>query len=183
MKPIRLPPKGFVHRPSALLTTPDGKFEGPAAEERLAELLTFRVPSRGKSQAGGRGILRVCFGLSRAVFSKGSNAANWVALHLRSSLEQEVGDVLLGGARGCRLVEAASARRDVWLTATGKPRGELAAAIDEAESATRRVTELQAERQTYDQEIENLARARRELARINSDEVIEKAREALGGCR
>ena len=49
--------KGFVHRPSALLTTPDGKFEGPAAEERLAELLTFRVPLRGESRPEDRGIL------------------------------------------------------------------------------------------------------------------------------
>ncbi len=41
------------------------------------------------------------------------------------------------------------------------------------------MTELEAERQTYDQEIENLARARRELARIDSDKVFEKARDAL----
>src|SRR5271169_6665912 len=49
--------KGFVHRPSALLITPDGKFEGPAAEDRLAELLSFRVTLRGESRPEDRGIL------------------------------------------------------------------------------------------------------------------------------
>ena len=176
MKAIRLP-KDFVHRPSALLTTPDGKFEGPAAEERLAELLTFRVPLRGESRPEDRGILGL-FWLEQGRVLEGVECGEMGRSTLRSSLEQEVGDVL-GGARGCRLVEAASARRDVWLTATGRPRGELAAAIGEAESATRRVTELQAERQTYDQEIENLARARRELALIDSDKVLEKACDAL----
>ena len=169
--------KGFVHRPSALLTTPDGKFEGPAAEERLAELLTFRLPLRGESRPDDRGILGL-FWLEQGRVLEGVECGELGRSTLRSSLEREVGDVL-GGARGCRLVEAASARRDAWLTAKGRPRGELAAAIDEAESATSRVIELEAERQTYDQEIENLARARRELTRIDSDKVIEKARDAL----
>lgn len=169
--------KGFVHRPSALLTTPDGKFEGPAADERLAELLTFRVPLRGESRPEDRGILGL-FWLEQGRVLEGVECGELGRSTLRSSLEQEVGDVL-GGARGCRLVEAASARRDAWLTATGRPRGELAAAIEEAEIATKRASELGTERQTYDQEIENLARTRRELARIDSDEVIEKTRDAL----
>jgi hypothetical protein len=38
---------------------------------------------------------------------------------------------------------------------------------------------LEAELHTYDQEIENLERARRELARIDTDKVLDKAREAL----
>lgn len=169
--------KGFVHRPSALLITPGGKFEGPAAEERLAELLTFRVPLRGESRPEDRGILGL-FWLEQGRVLEGGECGELGRSTLRSSLEQEVGDVL-GGARGCRLIEAASARRDAWLTAKGRPRGELAGAIDEAESATKRATELEAERQTYDQEIENLARARRELARIDIDKVLEKARNAL----
>jgi AAA domain len=168
--------KGFVHRPSALLITPDGKFEGPAAEDRLAELLTFRVPPR-ESKPDDRGILGL-FWLEQGRVLEGGECGELGRSTLRSSLEQEVGDVL-GGDRGCRLVEAASARRDAWLTAKGRPRGELAGAIGEAESATKRAAELEAERQTYDQEIENLARARRDLARIDTDQVLEKARDAL----
>ena len=41
--------KGFVQKASARLTTPAGTFEGAAAEERLAELLTFRLSQRGES--------------------------------------------------------------------------------------------------------------------------------------
>ena len=131
--------KGFVHRPSALLITPDGKLEGPAAEDRLAELLTFRVPSR-ESKPDDRGILGL-FWLEQGRVLEGGECGELGRSTLRSSLEQEVGDVL-GGARGCRLVEAASARRDAWLTAKGRPRGELAGAIGEAESAAKRAAEL-----------------------------------------
>jgi AAA domain len=169
--------KGFVRRPSALLITPDGKLEGPAAEDRLAELLRFRLTLRGESRPEDRGILGL-FWLEQGRVLEGVECGELGRSTLRSSLEQEVGDVL-GGARGCRLIEGASAKRDAWLTATGRPRGDLAAAIEEAESAARRVTELEFERQTYDQEIENLARDRRELARIDGDKVLEKAREAL----
>ena len=35
--------KGFAQKPSARLSTPNGTFEGPAAEEKLAELLRFRL--------------------------------------------------------------------------------------------------------------------------------------------
>ncbi len=42
--------KGFAQKPSARLTTANGKFEGPPAEEQLAELLTFRVPKARRLQ-------------------------------------------------------------------------------------------------------------------------------------
>ncbi len=96
---------------------------------------------------------------------------------LRSSLEREVGDVL-GGARGCRLLKTAQEKRDALLTATGRPRADLATAIEEAEKAKEQVAELEAQRRAYDQEIDELARIRREQARIDADRVLEKAREA-----
>jgi hypothetical protein len=66
--------KGFAQRSSAILTMPSGMLEGPAAEERLAELLTFRVPQRGESRPDDRGILDYS-GLSRGEYSKGSPSA------------------------------------------------------------------------------------------------------------
>ena len=169
--------KTFAHKSSAILTTSGGTFEGPAAEERLAQLLTFRVPQRGESKPDDRGILGL-FWLEQGRVIEGLGFGEMGRSTLRTSLEQEVGDVL-GGARGCRLLAAATAKRDALLTATGRPRGELATAIEEAETAQQRVIELEAERQAYDQEIEELARLRRELARIDSDSVLDKARENL----
>jgi DNA repair exonuclease SbcCD ATPase subunit len=169
--------KGFAHRSSALLTTPNGMFEGPAAEEQLAELLTFRVPQRGESRPDDRGILGL-FWLEQGRILEGLGFGEMGRSTLRSSLEEEVGDVL-GGTRGRRLLEAATAKRDTLLTPTGRPRAELAAAIDAAEGATARVARLEVERRTYDQEIDDLARIRRELARIDTDKVLEKAQEAL----
>jgi hypothetical protein len=169
--------KGFAHRPSACFSTPRGVFEGPVAEEQLAELLTFRVPQRGESRLDDRGILGL-FWLEQGHVADGLGFGEIGRSTLRSSLEQEVGDVL-GGARGRRFLEVANEKRDAFLTSTGRPRGELAAAIGSAETATERVAELEAERQTYDREIDDLARVRCELARIDSDKVLERAQEAL----
>ena len=169
--------KGFAQSPSALLTTPNGIFEGPAAEDRLAELLTFQVPQRGKSKPDDQGVLGL-FWLEQGRALQGLSFGESGRSTLRSSLEEEVGDVL-GGTRGRKLLEAAKAKRNAVLTVTGRPRGELSAAIDETESVTTRVAELETERREYDQEIDALARVRRELARIETDRVLETAREAL----
>src|SRR6516164_2946779 len=102
--------KGFAHRPFAALRTPDDRFEGPAAEERLAELLTFRVPTRGESRLDDRGILGL-FWLEQGHVADGLGFGEIGRSTLRSSLEQEVGDVL-GGARGRRFLEVANEKRD-----------------------------------------------------------------------
>ncbi len=169
--------KGFAQKPSARLTTPEGTFEGPAAEGRLAELLTFRVPQRGESKPDDRGVLGL-FWLEQGRGLEGLGLGETGRSTLRASLEEEVGDVL-GGARGRRLLEAARANRDALLTATGKPRGELSTAMNEAVTATALVGKLEAERQEYDQEIAELARVRRGVARIETDRDLEKARQTL----
>ena len=89
--------KGFAQRASALLTTANGTFEGPAAEERLAELLTFRVPQRGVSMPDDRGVLGL-FWLEQGRVLEGLGFGETGRSTLRASLEEEVGDVL-GGTR------------------------------------------------------------------------------------
>jgi DNA repair exonuclease SbcCD ATPase subunit len=169
--------KGFAQKPSARLTTPNGTFEGAAAEERLAELLTFRVPQRGESKPDDQGVLGL-FWLEQGRGPEGLGLGETGRSTLRASLVQEVGDIL-GGTRGRKLLEAARAKRDALLTARSKPRGELSAVIDEAATATARVTELEGERLEYDEEIDELARVRRELARIETERVLERAQAAL----
>ncbi|MDX3966820.1 MAG: AAA family ATPase [Bradyrhizobium sp.] len=169
--------KGFAQKPSARLTTPNGTFEGAAAEERLAELLTFRVPQRGESKPDDQGVLGL-FWLEQGRGLEGLGLGETGRSTLRASLVQEVGDIL-GGTRGRKLLEAARAKRDALLTARSKPRGELSAVIDEAATATARVAELEGERLAYDEEIDELARVRRELARIEAECVLEKAQASL----
>ena len=169
--------KGFAQKASALLATANGTFEGPAAEERLAELLTFRIPQRGESKPDDRGVLGL-FWLEQGRALEGLGFGETGRSTLRASLEEEVGDVL-GGTRGRKLLEAAKAKRDAFLTATGRPRGELSAAIEEAEAASVRVDKLGTERRAYDEEIDKLAQVRRELVRIKTDRVLEKAQGAL----
>ena len=169
--------KGFAQKPSAQLTTPNGIFEGPAADEQLAELLTFRVPPRGGSKPDDHGVLGL-FWLEQGRGLEGLGLGETGRSTLRASLVQEVGDIL-GGTRGRKLLEAARAKRDALLTARSKPRGELAAVIDQAATATAGVAELEGERLAYDEEIDELTRVRRELARIETERVLEKAQDSL----
>ena len=169
--------KGFAQKPSAQLTTPNGILEGPAADEKLAELLTFRVPPRGGSKPDDHGVLGL-FWLEQGRGLEGLGLGETGRSTLRASLVQEVGDIL-GGTRGRKLLEAARAKRDALLTARSKPRGELAAVIDQAATATAGVAELEGERLAYDEEIDELTRVRRELARIETERVLEKAQDSL----
>lgn len=170
--------KGFAQKPSARLTTPDGKFEGPAADERLAELLNFRIAQRGESKPDDQGILGL-FWLEQGHVLGGLAFGETGRSTLRKSLEEEVGDVL-GGIRGRRLLEAAKTKRDELLTPKkGDPAGQLKEAIATAREALARVTGLELKRLEYDQDTDELARLRRELARIKSDRVLEKTQDEL----
>ncbi|MGH6847731.1 MAG: AAA family ATPase [Methylocella sp.] len=169
--------KCFAQKASARLTTPNGIYEGPAADEQLGKLLTFRVPQRGESKTDDQGILGL-FWLDQGRALEGLRFGETGRSTLRASLEEKVGDVL-GGTRGPWLLEAAKGKRDALLTATGKPTGQLKEAINGTADAAARVTGYETQRREYDQDIDELARLRRELARITSDCVLEKARDDL----
>jgi uncharacterized protein YhaN len=171
--------KGFGQRPSARLKTPNGIFEGLAAEDELAKLLTFRVAQRGESKPDDRGVLGL-FWLEQGRSLDGLDFGETGRSTLRSSFEKEVGDVL-GGARSRRLMAAAKAKRDAFLTATGKPKGggELAKAIAEAAAMTEDVARLESECADYERDIGELQRVQAKLARIKAERRLEVAREAL----
>ena len=169
--------KGFAQRPSARLTTPGGTFEGPAAEERLAELLLFRQAQRGASRLEDQGVLGLlCLEQGRII--DGLRLGEYGRQTIRGALEDEVGDVL-GGPQGQRLLRDAKEHRDALLTATGKPRGELKGAVEELEAAQQAVAALAQARREYDEQIDELARLQRELDRIDGEGDIELAREAV----
>jgi len=170
--------KIFGSSPSVRFETPNGNFDAEHAEEKLAELLTFRA-ARGESKPDDRGILGLFWleqgrSLERLAFGETGR------LTLRASFEREVGDVL-GGDRGRRLLRAAMAKRDELLTATGRPKahGELANAIAEAEAATRRAEQLNRERIEYDSEIDELVRVQADLAQIEAEGRVNEARKIL----
>lgn len=169
--------KIFGQKPSACLTTPDGRFEGPEAEEHLSRLLSFRVATRGASKADDWGVLGL-FWLEQGSAADGLGMGETGRSTLRGALEDEVGDVL-GGTAGRALLDAARQRRGELLTGTGRQRGELLDAVGAVEKAEAAVRELEQARSEYDREIDELDRVRRELARIDSDRVIEIARKAL----
>ncbi len=169
--------KGFAQKPSARLATPSGTFDGPAAEERLAELLGFRLAQRGGSRAEDQGVLGLlCLEQGRII--EGLRLGEQGRSTIRGALEDEVGDVL-GGPRGQRLLEAAKAARNALLTATGKPRGDLKDASDQAEAEAEDLVVLEQARKAYDKQIDELEKRQRDLARIDSDRAIDEARDRL----
>ncbi len=159
------------------LETPEGNFDGPAAEDKISDLLKFRVAKKGASKAEDHGVLGF-FWLEQGRAADGLAVGDVGRTTLRSALEEEVGDVL-GGPSGRKLLDAARAKRGALLTATGKPTGELAAAISAVDSADELVRELQEERRKFDGDLDELARCRREISRIDSDQELERAEEAL----
>ena len=169
--------KGFAQKPSARLSTPNGTFEGPAAEEKLAELLRFRHAQRGASKPEDQGVLGL-FYLEQGRVIDGLKVGDQGQATLRGALEEEVGDVL-GGPQGQKLLRAASAKRNELLTATGKPRGELDKAIKEAAALTDQADELEGDRQKYEEQIDKLDQKRRQLQQIERDGDIDKARQSL----
>jgi AAA domain len=168
--------KGFAQRPSARLITPNGIFEGLAAEERLAELLRFKVPERHESRPDDQGILGL-FWLEQARALDGLGFGETGRSTLRASMMEEVGDVL-GGTRGRRLLEAAKTKRDELLTPIrGGASGRLRDANNAVEEAEKRLAEYETQRQEYDLKIDKLKWVRGELARIETDRILEKAQE------
>ncbi len=170
--------KAFGQRPSARFETPNCIFEGPAAEEKLAELLTFRV-ARREAKPDDQGILGL-FWLEQGRSLEALGFGEIGRSTLRASFEKEVGDVL-GGNHGRQLMVAAKTKRDALLTATGRPKagGDLAEAIAEVVDATRRVQQLEIDCREYDRDIAELERVKVELAQIDAETRIEKAQQAL----
>jgi DNA repair exonuclease SbcCD ATPase subunit len=170
--------KAFAQRARARLETPDGSFEGPAAEEELAKLLAFRVPRHGLSTVDDRGVLGL-FWLEQARSLDALRFGEAGRSTLRASFEEEVGDIL-GGTRGRRLLAAARAKRDALLTTRGaKKGGDLDKPITEAQELTRRVQQLEEDCSEYDREIDELGRVQAELAQIVAQRQVENAGEAL----
>lgn len=176
--------KAFGRSPSVELVTPDGRFEGPAAEEKLAEILHFE-PVHGRAGAEqrreSRGVLGL-FWLEQGHVHHGLGLGGKGQRTIRGALEDEVGDVL-GGTRGQRLLAMTQSRRSLFLTPKGRATGRLQEGLEAAVKARDKAGELASRLREYDEEIDRLGRLKVDLAVFDDEDTIENFRARLADAK
>jgi energy-coupling factor transporter ATP-binding protein EcfA2 len=137
-------------------------WSGTDAEDHLAQLLGFAFAGKGASKAehwGIPGLLWVEQGSGHEL----KEAADHAHEHLHQALHGHLRDrdaASLTATGGDAVLEAVGTQRDQLLTRTGRPTGALAEAMAKAESLRERCHDLQGKVQTYQQQVDELARLR-----------------------
>ncbi|MCA0239856.1 MAG: AAA family ATPase [Proteobacteria bacterium] len=146
------------------------RLEGQAAEDHLAELLGFGFAPKGANRdefLGLPGLLWVEQGSAGELAA----AVGHAAPQLQRSLQQSVDDSIaaLSAGDGDELIEQVRNLRADWLTATGKPRGTLLQAHDDAAARQAEVAALQAAATAYRRQVDELRTLRDEHAAAQRD--------------
>jgi chromosome segregation ATPase len=174
--------KGFRIKPGAQLDGPGGRFAGAAAEERLLAMLGVEGGARGAArpeQRGTWGLLWVEQGTAFAKLEPNDRSQTTLA----AALEGEVGQVL-GGERGRLLFGAVQQALAAVLTdARREPRGALKEALEQVETLSAEWRDGQAKLEGYERQVDELARARRELQAMVRDDEVGRLRGELAAAR
>jgi len=162
----------------ATLETADGRrWEGPAAEDYLAEFLGFSYASRG----GSRPELQ---GLAGLLWVEQSRAYEPVDLtdqsrrQLHRVFEQDMRE-LLGGDRGEVLHRRIKVLRGEYFDARGKPRGDYRHHQEREAELRQKLRTIRAELEAYEDKVDRLERLQAELLAYREDRSLEKAEERL----
>jgi energy-coupling factor transporter ATP-binding protein EcfA2 len=158
--------KTFLKNKRCSLQLGAQQLEGVDAEDRLADIFGFAFAGKGASKAehwGIPGLLWIEQGTGQNLHGPAEHARE----HLYDALqglvhgrEAEQGAAALAATDGDVLLARFSRERDVLLTGTGRPRGELLAAKELADTQTARLAELDTQIQTYRQQVDQLAAER-----------------------
>ncbi len=175
--------KAFCQRPEAELVTPAGRLTGSAAEEELEKLLRFTKPKRARKQSdheheGVFGMFWVEQGKSFVGVETNEDSRASIA----QALQREVGDVL-GGKRGQKILAEVGRMRGQLFTATCRPRGEYAEAIQKVLEVAGELKNVEQRLVEYDQNLEELERCRAKLKRHGADGSVGRAEERLQKAR
>jgi len=153
--------KGFCQKPTAELTTPSGSFSGPAAEDKLKELLGYTSPGRGASKPEHQGIWGMLFVQQGTAFQPiPVNESGQRTL--RTALEAQVGDVL-GGPESEKLISSVKEAFDRYYTPTGRAKGELKQVHDEVASLEAELVKIDGQLREFDQKLDELEKLEQQL--------------------
>lgn len=164
-KPARLS-KSFLGKKRCELSI-DGKvWDGPAAEDHLAELLGFSFAGKGASSPehmGIPGLLWIRQGTSHEL----SKAVGFASDHLRNALGDTLGE--LASTSGDDVIKAVEAERNELLTpSTESPRGAYLDARNRRSTLETQLAALRGEIEAYRTAVDRLAGLRRDHERDNA---------------
>jgi hypothetical protein len=166
----------------ATLVASDGRrWEGPQAEDFVAELLGFSYAARGASKPEHQG-------LAGLLWVEQARAYEEVLLNdqsrrqLHSVFDTEMSE-LLGGEHGEALHRRIEERRREYFDARHKPRGLYRQLLEKKARLVDNLERVRVELQTYEHKTEQLERRQAALRSYADDRALDKAHMALGAAR
>lgn len=166
--------KSFLKRKRCDVSVDGVGFSGEEAEDKLADLLGFEFPGRGASRPehwGIPGLLWIEQGAGQEIHKPVEHAGS----HLKSVLGASLGEVT--STAGDELIARITRERARLLTATGRPTGDFAAALEAHERLAREHADLQGRIRQYRQQVDRLGQLREEQARDESERIWEVYRQ------
>lgn len=166
--------KSFLKRKRCDVSVDGVAFSGEEAEDKLADLLGFEFPGRGASRPehwGIPGLLWIEQGAGQEIHKPVEHAGS----HLKSVLGSSLGEVT--STAGDALIARITKERARLLTATGRPTGDFAAALEAHERLDREQEALQARVGQYRQQVDRLGQLREEQARDEAERIWEVYRQ------
>lgn len=160
--------KSFLHKKRCELLVDTRRLEGVEAEDALAELLGYEYAAKGASREdrwGIPGLLWIEQGAGQAL----RDAVGHASAHLRRALDATLGELSASG--GDEVVAQLQQWRDELLTReTGRPRGPLQKAQEDATALATRLATLQREVASYRDQVDQLRTLREAHAADARDE-------------
>ena len=166
--------KAFGRRPSAVLESGSRRWEGPAAEDRLRDLLGFSPPGKGAAGVKHRGLAGLLWVEQGRAFQPLDMSPDSQTV-LREAIEGEVGQVL-GGERGRRLLAEVEKRTGEYFTGTGRERAALTGPRERAAALAEEYGALESELRAYEDRVERLGKLQESLARYRRDGSLARAK-------
>ena len=166
--------KSFLKRKRCDVSVDGVAFSGEEAEEKLADLLGFEFPGRGASRPehwGIPGLLWIEQGAGHEIHKPVEHAGS----HLKSVLGSSLGEVT--SSAGDALIARITKERARLLTATGRPTGDFATALEAHERLEREHADLQGRIRQYRQQVDRLGQLREEQARDEGERIWEAYRQ------
>lgn len=166
--------KSFLKRKRCDVSVDGVAFSGEEAEEKLADLLGFEFPGRGASRPehwGIPGLLWIEQGAGHEIHKPVEHAGS----HLKSVLGSSLGEVT--SSAGDALIARITKERARLLTATGRPTGDFATALEAHERLEREHADLQGRIRQYRQQVDRLGQLRDEQARDDGERIWEAYRQ------
>lgn len=166
--------KRFLQRKRCDINVGGQQLSGDDAEERLASLLGFQLPSKGASKAdhwGIPGLLWIQQGQGQEV----RDPVQFASDHLKTALGATLGEITSSG--GDEVIAIVQAQRAALLTKTGKPTGEYAAAIQKRDELREALEEFNTKITGYQTQVDRLGELRARHSKDEAERPWEKLRE------